>query len=138
MKKVSLVVVSLVILLTFLALAPKTEAFSSEDIDCVGTDLAKYVANVFQALEISAGSSQNSLGNIKFLSPAFNMTEADFPALVEKFNANNAWGIQVLPQTAGSLPSLADALAEVEQQHLRADDFPVVVEDDALDVAGAG
>ncbi len=105
MKKVSLVVVSLVILLTFLALAPKTEAFSSEDIDCVGTDLAKYVANVFQALEISAGSSQNSLGNIKFLSPAFNMTEADFPALVEKFNTelgNQGYSLNNFTAIAGN------------------------------------
>ncbi len=49
---------------------------------------------------------------LSLLHPWIDEAEVDFNALVEKFNANNAWGIQVLPQTAGSLPSLADALAE--------------------------
>jgi len=105
MKKFSFVVISLVISLTFLALAPKTKALSSEYINCVGAGLAKYVADVFQALEISAGSSQNSFGNIKFLSPAFNMTEADFPALVEKFNTelgNQGYSLNNFAAIAGN------------------------------------
>ena len=38
-------------------------------VDCVGEGLAGYVANVFKRLGIT--SSQNSFGNVRFLSPVF-------------------------------------------------------------------
>jgi len=53
-------------------------------VDCVGEGLAGYVANVFKSLGIT--SFQNSFGNVRFLSPVFNMTNPHFPALAEKFN----------------------------------------------------
>ena len=68
----------------FAFLNTRSALASTSDVDCIGGGLADYAADVFENLGIS---SQNSYGNIYFLSPAFNMTTDDFPPLVEKFNA---------------------------------------------------
>ena len=49
---------------------------------------------------------------LSLLHPWINESEAAFTSLVENFNTNNAWGLRIIPGTAGSLSALADALAE--------------------------
>ena len=49
---------------------------------------------------------------LSLLHPWINESEVAFTSLVENFNTNNAWGLRIIPGTAGSLSALADALAE--------------------------
>jgi len=77
---------SIIVLFIFLEFFLFPRSVSAQDVDCIGSSLAKYVASVFKNLGITDNYT-NRFGNILFLSPSFNMTEPNFPALVEKLNS---------------------------------------------------
>ncbi len=54
----------------------------AQDVLCIGPALADYVASVFDEL-----GATRELGNVKFLSPAFNMSHPEFENLVNAFAA---------------------------------------------------
>ncbi|HQH57849.1 MAG TPA: extracellular solute-binding protein [Anaerolineaceae bacterium] len=70
------------------------------------------------AVPIPAADIEDLNGlELRLLHPWINAAETDFLALVETFNASNAWGIRVLPESAGSFSAVANALAGGEAGH---------------------
>lgn len=79
----------LVVLLLFsfypLSLSPSyVSRAQAQDAACIGTHLADYAATVFDQLGTKSYTGEK--GEVRFLSPAFNMTNAGFSSLVENFN----------------------------------------------------
>lgn len=77
-------------LLTFPFSNSKSPAPVQADIppnpECVGKELARYVCTVFEDLQIPEGSAQNSLNHVRFLTPAWNLTDPGNAELVQFFS----------------------------------------------------
>lgn len=87
-RKIASLIVLLTICFSFYPsyLNHPIHAQDAPDVDCIARELAEYVVSVFKDPKLNI-TTQSSFGNIRFLSPAFNLTDPNNSAFVNQFSA---------------------------------------------------